>query len=425
MDIADGNTVPVTEETPLTSGGDIQTEHPKGQRIPLLKPVSVISQVYKWYPTGLRVVMNLPIVGNDKSFLFLLRAHPLILTPAMCQQYFNNAANVYGNMFPFKYTTAKSDPFNGGKEYINILDNSINFVQHSPPPLATYLALSHARWRGGIDFSFRTTSQFTNQANVYATRIPAILETMNKLDGSSSVSCDDGTTQTNYVFGVQPNMDRGSLYANTFQTNSWVNADLAVQRHLEVTIPFEHPCPTVDTRRMLWQACQSAYDQSGGAFDTFSQFLAFGLKGGIDAGSGPQQIQMELYARLHPEDTQFLNYTGLPYFLTEEEQYGFMDDYNMGPGKNSIIFPNNLVRNNNTAFWLSSETSSSVAPPSSLVPTGPTPNESTITPTTTPSSMRKVTAAKKTQPKPKTTVAPKPVAQQILDKRRSSNLGKH
>lgn len=141
-----------TEETPASSGEKDKKEMPSCTGLTLLRPISIMEQIYKWYPTGLRVTVDLPVVGNDKSFIFLMRAHPLILDPGMCLYYFNSPPSVYGNMFPLRHTSASSET---GFTYTNIKNSSVTFVQHSPPPLATYLAMSHARWRGGLSIQDR------------------------------------------------------------------------------------------------------------------------------------------------------------------------------------------------------------------------------------------------------------------------------
>lgn len=368
----------VAEETPPAISDGQHKEMPSEKKMVLLKPISVTSQIYTWQPTGLRVVIDLPVVGNDKSFLFTLRNHPLILTPGMCTFYFQRPCSVYGNLFPLRHSTANSEE---GYTYSNVSNSSITFVQHSPPPLATWLALSHARWRGGISWQFRTTSQFTNQANCFVTKFPAINEDFAALDGQT-VPCDDGTDQPAYTQTVEPILHRMTWYQDTFQASSFVNADLAVQRHVEIDVPFELPVPCVDTREMVRYGSCTSYLTSQ-CNPVFNQHVAFGLKGGIDAGSGPQQISFEIYMKLNPLDTQFANFMGLPYFLAEFDQIAFMDDYNMAPGKNSITKPNTLIRNNVTTWWNISESTSSVAPPTNMTVPDRTRTVPTITPTTT------------------------------------------
>lgn len=320
----------------------------------IMRPIPVLAQMYKWHPTGLRVTMDLPIVGNDKSFLFIFRVTPTILSPGFCVGSFKNGPVVYGNALPLRHTSADSI----STPAIYCEKSGIRFVHHSSTPLMSLVSLAHARWRGGISYQLRTTSQFTNQANVFVTRLPPCLDTYLAFDGEN-INTDDGSTSINTVSHVCANVSRITAEADLYQTNTWINADLSAQRHLEFTVPYENPTVTVDTRQHMIQCSQPSTNGVNAKFShgdgtVFHQWWALGLKAGIDAGSGPKQISFEIYQKAE-QDLQFFNFLGYPRVLPSNQEYQFLTDYNNAPGKNAFYIPNSVWKNNVSEFILNEE----------------------------------------------------------------------
>ena len=135
------NEIVSTEGTPLP-------EQPKVPVTTMPRPISMANLIYQWQPMGYRVVLNLPFVGDDSSFLFYIRNGPFIPKPGV--QYSDVATpevptNIYkGKVTDFALNNMSavylfSDKF---REYPNYSESTKDFVltltQYSnPPPIAT------------------------------------------------------------------------------------------------------------------------------------------------------------------------------------------------------------------------------------------------------------------------------------------------
>lgn len=304
---------------------------------PLMPPAILTAEIYKWQPMGVRVTIKLPLVSNDKAPLFRIRVTPRLLTPARCLQLFQNAPSAYRNLFPVKLCTTKTTSANTD---LFPDDSAVVLTQYAPPPLIASLVEGHRFWSGGLSYQIRCTSQMTNQAQVFWYPTPAVPDIFAFFDGSENYR----------AFSTDISQVYPSDYENTLQANSFVHADLSITRHCEVTVPYEKPFAKHDLFHeelgaIAWQDGDSGTDIAG----TFSQWLNLGLKAGIDAGSGPREIFLELYIRAEP-DFVCSGYRGFPPLLTEANEQSFISDYNMAPGKNPIIFPNSKVGNTRTDF---------------------------------------------------------------------------
>lgn len=327
---------------PINENTKLQSSVPP---FPLFTPVNISEQIYRYQPTGLRITIKLPVVSDDKSPLFLIRVSPTIRTPAESLAYFNNGPSHYRNFFPLRHAPIVA----AGLSYNRIADDaSVLFTQHSPGPLISKIADAHRFWRGGLSFYLKTTSQFTNQAAVFLTKIPATPDLIFPLLGQT---VPDGFAQ---AMSCEPTVPMSSVYLDTYQGNSFIDMDLSILRHAQVTVPYEKPFPRHDmyvedyTHEM---AC--TFDAEVGAVQVpspnYSQWLAVGLKAGIDKGAGPNEVFMELYIKAEP-DFEFSGYRGYPRLLNESQQQSFLSDYNMAIGKSPIIFPNSKVTNDATRF---------------------------------------------------------------------------
>lgn len=201
----------------------------------------------------------------------------------------------------------------------------------------------------------RCTSQFTNQAQVFATKMPAQQEQFFPFSGQEWPA-DSGNKI--YAFSYDNASSSPTRYLDTYQSTSHINADLSVTRHIEATLPFECPLPRHDLHadfvtidNISDAAVSSTPVSMAEASPNYSQWLALGLKAGIDKGSGPGEIFFEHYIRAEP-DFEVSGYRTYPSYVTEEDQTSFLDDYNMAVGKNPIIFPNSKVLNDANTFSL-------------------------------------------------------------------------
>lgn len=343
------NVIP-SDAPQLTEQADIPPKdenamQPSKTRFPLLTMVSILSQIFKWNPCGLRVTLKLPIVSNDQAPLFRQRVSPIILTPQMARNAYLNPCNVYRNLFPLKHSTAL--PADG--IVFRPIDTPIIFSQHSPPPFISYLALAHRFWRGGLSFMYRVTSQFTNQAQVFVFKTPAVPDAYIQFDGRKG---PDGSAV--YAFGADNYREDPTQYMDTYQANSFINADLSVLRHVEVTCPFEQPVTRHDNIVDLEAATRTVTGEIQKIYSgTFSNWINFGLKAGIDAGSGPKEVFIECYIRAE-QDFQVSDFLGYHPLLTEAEQQIFLSKYNMSENSPAIVFPNAEVENDTTAYRLTS-----------------------------------------------------------------------
>lgn len=334
-------TVDQTENIPPRANSELE---PKVPTMMLMKPFPITLQIYQWQPMGIRVTLKLPIVSDDKSPLFAIKATPVILTPQMALAYYRFGPTAYRNLFPVKLAVINDT----GLAYTVYPDDSaVVITQHSPPPLLTYIAMAHRFHRGAISHSLRTTSQFTNQAQVYVAKMPPQVERFTNFSGQA--------IPTGYLYAMSADMTLSlpSNYLDTYQGNSFINADLSVQRHIEFTMPFERPLPRHDCYIDDYTVFDTASSTISGFLNSgnYAQYSFIGLKAGIDKGSGPGEIFFELYIKVEP-DFEFSGYKGYPRFITERDQTSFLDDYNMAIGKNPIIFPNSKVYNDSTTFTL-------------------------------------------------------------------------
>lgn len=323
---------------------DENSTQPSVPRLPLMAPVSILSRIYTWQPMGLRVSIKLPIVSNDKAPLFRIRVSPILYTPASALQRFKMGCSAYRNFFPLKHTFAI--PGSGTVMKIED-DNPVTFTQHSPPPHISYLAAAHRFWSGGLSYMLRCTSQFTNQAQVFAAKTPATEELFANFSGQDIPGPDKC-----YAFSFDTVQMFRTYFQDTLQSNSFVNADLSVQRHLEITVPYEKPYPRHDVYMDDVAATNfSTTSTVGSTALNHTSWINLGLKAGIAQGSGPDEIFFELYIRAEP-DFVVSDYKGYPTITTENAQSQFLSDYNMEAGKNPVIFPNSKVQNGPGSYSL-------------------------------------------------------------------------
>lgn len=227
-------------------------------KIPFLRQVNVVSQIYKWNPTGFRVVLNLPLVSDDRSPLFYLRAYPFI--PHLGE-------NTYH--FGFSEATQLFNQFRPIVHPLNLLANGswnptiiatnpppVEFVHYNAPPLISILCQGNRRWRGDLHYRFRMASNFGNQGILCATPLFGVKH---------------GLQDGDFFKLATPMIPYDTGYLSNF-ANSYTYQDASMFRHLEVAIPWQKPYEWEDHFANINGAFRSAE-----SWDGFSG----GVRGGI------------------------------------------------------------------------------------------------------------------------------------------------
>lgn len=291
-------TIEIIQNTNTESKLDTAKE---GQlQLPFYKPVNVISQIYKWQPMGKRVVINLPLLGDDRSFLFLIRCSPLI---TYIPDLVNNFGSVAANRIALNFDSVvhdidwakkatDADTFRFSK------DPGVHIVTHSTPPFLSDLAYSYRYWKGGLQFRLRTRAGFTHNAILFTSPIY----------GSKMIVAPTNRSPFNYR---HPVVYKEKFSYLTSQGNSYTYADLSMTRHFEVGYNFMKPVPYEDTYARLNEvvtmansADNAAPNKTPGAL-MFEDYIGVGLRGSIDNSSaGSNQIEFEIDVRA-AEDFQF------------------------------------------------------------------------------------------------------------------------
>lgn len=177
-----------------------------------------------WQPMGIRVLLNLPFVGDDSTPIFFIRVNPHI-------PYYQNLSPSY------IYTLSNTFPIILGSRKTSLItdDLGIQVTQYDNPPPLAVLSRSFRRWRGGMQYRIRTVGNFTQQAYLQSwpiyNRVPSV-----------------GIHNPYATNPILPLKD------DTFMEgmlNSYVMSDLSFQRHIEVQAPFQYPTKYFDQFQWL------------------------------------------------------------------------------------------------------------------------------------------------------------------------------
>lgn len=232
-----------TPEADAVEGTNTKTckmPHLKPPSIPRLTPFSLRDMIGKWMPTGYRVVINLPLIGNDIDFLFLIRINPYIAD--VWNDYDNHVFHMAN--FPFIKHGLVDTSTTGDIRPVSIVNSPVTITQYDAPPLLSILAASHRHWKGGIAFRIRTVGASTNSGYIVASRLselPYTLRVFDPLTNCMPVCMND----TSYRESVQ---------------NSFESSDLSFYRHIVAEAPYQYPTPMVDQYALL---APTAIDSSG------------------------------------------------------------------------------------------------------------------------------------------------------------------
>nr|QWY81622.1 MAG: putative capsid protein [Polycipiviridae sp. XZN141292] len=278
---------------------------PEQASIPICKiprPMSISSWICEWQPMGIRVVVDLPFVGNDRDFLFLIRNGPFI--PPWDHTYnangdsskdkfrrqlaWNNMRNVFHAPFGPQVFSSKPSIFITQYDY--------------PPPLAT-MAASFRKWRGTMHYRIRTVAGFATQGYVFMAPLKNHLSPVGVYD----------------EYSVPPSIPRQDASYREMMMNSYILSDTSMFRHIEYSMLFEYPVQWYDqyawmARRVAGpiinictepdQVSQVVYEPHG------DNFAGLCVRGELAATHPGAQIAFELEYRAD-ENFQFSD-PGLP-----------------------------------------------------------------------------------------------------------------
>lgn len=284
------NTTEIVQQNP----SETQLDQPNEQTPvnPIHRPIDLMSTIRKWNPTGIRVVCNLPLIGDDRGFLFLLRCSPYIPHLSNDEAAFssvnsiafatNLATVVHDSDFAgVRGATSPTDLWSFSR------DPGIYITTHSAPPLISDIARSCRFWRGGLSFRIRSKASFTHSAIMFTTPLYGV-----KPYYTPSLP----TNARTFI----PSKDKFSYLP--YQANSYAYADLSMTRHFEIAYNYSKPTEWVDQGAIMALVANQASTGSLGDVPRpyaknswFEDYIGVGLRGSIDnSSSGTNQVEFEI-----------------------------------------------------------------------------------------------------------------------------------
>lgn len=259
------------------------------------RPINVFAAIHQWQPMGFRVTIKLPFVGNDWSYLFLIRNGPFIPNYSRTLEYVPelSSVGVYGfnNMRP---VFLNPEPLITDKPTVNAVttypDNyQITMSVYDFPPLLSTLAECFRRWRGDMQYRVRVVAGFGTQGYLVGSTLK------NEI---MPIGIYDEYKQT-------PLVSRNDFSYRELMAHSYVMSDTSMFRHLELTVPYDYPTPFYDQYDWISHRVVPAGISEGKGFSTRhtcviaphgDNFVVVGLRGSIDAPS-TTTMQFELEYR--------------------------------------------------------------------------------------------------------------------------------
>jgi len=249
-------------------------------KVSINKGISFYDLLKTWQPMGIRLVINLPFIGDDRTPLVYIRHTPLI--PHLFYP-FAGSAGLWNNRFPVRTVPGtQASP------------SAISITQHSPPPLASVMALSHRRWRGGIHYRLNAVTNFTAAGYVWVAKM--------RNCGYNITNSLPNTIAEGFRAAHLP--ASSSTYDGApsgVMANSFLRSDVSMFRHIEVVSPYEYPLPWQD---MHFEVNTGSFNASVVANDTEpallngDDWIVLGLRGQIAASDTSNQLMYELEYKL-------------------------------------------------------------------------------------------------------------------------------
>lgn len=296
---------------------------------------------------GIRVVINLPFVSDDSSFLFAIRNGPFIPDLYPYQDTNNNAGGLAPNpklpteqLSIYAWNNMRNvhhfQTYDVSKmQGVDLPDAPNHFPKDypieityfdKPPPLATF-ATSFRRWRGDMQYRMRVVAGFATQGYVFVSPIKNIFSPIGMYN----------------PFKYRLSFNRQDTSYREAMLNSYVMGDTSMFRHIEVTTPYEYPVDWYD--QFAWMArrvspttgrvggnnarvCWSPVEPHG------DNYIVMGCRGEIAAAHTGAQLAIELEYRA-VEGFQFAD----PFLPNKEQHRPLSRTHDILDGK-PITIPN-------------------------------------------------------------------------------------
>nr|UMO75649.1 MAG: putative capsid protein 3 [Polycipiviridae sp.] len=271
------------------------------------RQMSIYNLIYQWQPMGIRIVLNLPFIGNDQDFLFYIRNGPFIPVPPQARTYiddyydsnpdiYKGLVSSYGanNMGAVYLFGSKAGPYPDYDDKTK--DFPIVMTQYDLPPAISTIAQSFRRWRGDMQYRIRVVAGFATQGYIIITPLKNVYVPIGIYN----------------QFKVRPTLQRQDNSYRYSMMNAYALADTSMYRHVEITMPYDYPTPYYDqyawmARRAVpapYWALNSGPDKKpiirqGGikAEPHGDNFIGIGLRGNLAATQPGSQIEFELEYR--------------------------------------------------------------------------------------------------------------------------------
>lgn len=221
------------EEPALSELANIQLTEPSKpipeqvsfRPVAIPRPVSFLSIIHQWQPMGIRVVLDLPFVGDDSRGIFYIRNGPYI-PDHRDKWYMNDGTDI--SVYAFNSMNAVMS-LAGGSAYPK--NFPVHFTYYDSPPLLSQISRCFRRWRGDMQYRIRVVSGFVTQGYLLAGPL--------KNSPYSPGQYNEYTTSP-IVFQTD------STSFKPIMQNAYLMSDSTMYRHLEITYPYEYPTPWYD-----------------------------------------------------------------------------------------------------------------------------------------------------------------------------------
>lgn len=302
---------PITVVGDNVPAGSLAHKLPEQAKIPVCnmpRQISMLNLMYQWQPMGFRIVIDLPFVSNDKSYLFAIRNGPFI--PMFPYRYddTNNVSEdenfkTTGDPNPkiaskdidcFAWNNTRPvvhfqtfDELNSSAKFPK--DYGIKITQFDFPPFLSALSQMFRRWRGDMQYRIRTVAGFATQGYVIVSSLKNI---------PSPIWCGN-------PFIYRPSYIRQDTSYREAMMNAYVMSDTSMFRHIEITQQFEYPVQWYD--QFMWLArrvspLSTSVVQAGPQYWSMSEphgdnFTVVASRGSIAAAHTGAQLVFELEYR--------------------------------------------------------------------------------------------------------------------------------
>lgn len=303
---------PAANETVSTTGQPL-VEQPRLSNQVVPRGISIQNLIYQWQPMGIRVIVDLPFIGNDQDCLFMIRNGPLI--PRWNKVYMDTwresgfpvVANVSMELKQFAWNNMRNVYHGHAVDKQQFSSSGIHITYYDYPPVLSSLCQSFRRWRGDMQYRIRSIAGFATQGYIIVAPFKNLFSPIGSYNEYKS----------------EPAILRQDASYREAMMNAYVMADTSMFRHVEVSVPYEYPAPWYD--QYAWMArrvCGTRYavnSQFGSGVSASTilnlephgdNFIGVLLRGQVATTSTGGQIVFELEYRAQ-EGFQFAD-PGLP-----------------------------------------------------------------------------------------------------------------